>query len=53
LARYPEIEWKKIKGMRDIISHHYFDIDAEVIYDVCKNHINDLAVTIKKMLENL
>ena len=53
LGGYPEIEWKKIKGMRDIISHHYFDIDAEVIYDVCKNHINDLAVTIKKMLENL
>jgi uncharacterized protein with HEPN domain len=53
LGRYPEIEWKKIKGMRDIISHHYFDVDAEVIYDVCKNHINDLAVTIKKMLEKL
>jgi len=35
LARYPEIEWKKIKGMRDIISHHYFDVDAEVIFDVC------------------
>ena len=53
LGRYPEIEWKKIKGMRDIISHHYFDVDAEIIYDVCKNHINDLAVTIKKMLEKL
>lgn len=53
LGRYPEIEWKKIKGMRDIISHHYFDVDAEVIYDVCKNHIYDLAVTIKKMLEKL
>ena len=53
LGRYPEIEWKKIKGMRDIISHHYFDVDSEVIYDVCKNHINDLAVTIKKMLEKM
>lgn len=44
---------KKDQGLRDIISHHYFDVDAEVIYDVCKNHINDLSVTIKKMLEKL
>jgi uncharacterized protein with HEPN domain len=32
LPKYPEIEWKKVKGMRDIITHHYFDIDAEAIY---------------------
>jgi len=50
LARYPEIEWKKIKGMRDIISHHYFDVDAEVIFDVCENHFLTLNETIHKMI---
>ncbi|REL38341.1 DUF86 domain-containing protein [Rhodohalobacter sp. SW132] len=25
LSDYPGIEWKKVMGMRDIISHHYFD----------------------------
>jgi uncharacterized protein with HEPN domain len=39
LSKYPEIEWKRIKGMRDIISHHYFDVDAEIIYEVCESHI--------------
>ena len=53
LARYPEIEWKKIKGMRDIISHHYFDIDAEVIFDVCENHFETLKETIHKMMTDL
>jgi len=53
LARYPEIEWKKIKGMRDIISHHYFDIDAEVIFDVCENHLKTLKETIHKMMTDL
>jgi uncharacterized protein with HEPN domain len=53
LTRYPEIEWKKVKGMRDIISHHYFDVDAEAIYDVCDKHIKDLAVTIKRMQDEL
>ncbi|MFW6326812.1 MAG: DUF86 domain-containing protein [Bacteroidota bacterium] len=42
LSRYPEIDWKGIKGIRDIISHHYFDIDEEEIFNVCKNHIPTL-----------
>ena len=31
LLKYPAVNWKDIKGMRDIIVHHYFDIDASVI----------------------
>jgi uncharacterized protein with HEPN domain len=53
LPRYPQVDWKKAKGMRDIISHHYFEMDAEVIYDVCKNHIADLAQTISKMIKEI
>ena len=53
LARYSQVDWKKAKGMRDIISHHYFETDAEVIYDVCKDHIPELAQTIKKMIQEL
>src|SRR5574344_709134 len=34
LPNYPEIDWKGVMGMRDIIAHHYFDIDAELIYEV-------------------
>ena len=29
LPQYPNIDWKKAKGMRDIITHHYADIHAE------------------------
>lgn len=53
LARYPQVDWKKAKGMRDIISHHYFETDAEVIYDVCKNHIDELALTINKIIKEI
>ena len=52
LSGYPEIEWKKIMGMRDIISHHYFDVDADIIYDVCENHIENLAAALKKILDS-
>ena len=53
LPRYSQIDWKKAKGMRDIISHHYFETDAEVIYNVCKDHIPKLAQTSKKMIKEL
>ena len=53
LVDYPQIDWKKAKGMRDIICHHYFDVDAEVIYDVCNTKIDDLSEMIKKINEDL
>lgn len=53
LPKYPGIDWKRIKGMRDIISHHYFDVDAALIYDVCANHIGRLDETVQKMIKDL
>ena len=53
LARYPEIDWKGVKGLRDIISHHYFDVDAEVIYGICTKQVPILAETLRHMLEEL
>jgi uncharacterized protein with HEPN domain len=53
MGRYQEIEWKKIKGMRDIISLHYFDVDAEIIFAVCETQIDPLISTISKMIREL
>ena len=39
--------------MRDIISHHYFEIDAEIIFEVCQNKIKPLRDTIEKILNSL
>lgn len=52
-SRYPDIDWKGAKGLRDIISHHYFDIDAEEIYWVCEHHLQPLADTIRQMIIDL
>jgi uncharacterized protein with HEPN domain len=49
--RYPQIDWKKAKGMRDIITHHYFDLDAEIVYDVCKNEIPKLIDVVQTILD--
>jgi len=53
LPRYPQIDWKRAKGLRDIISHHYFDLNAEAIFDVCENHIEALDQTIEQIMRDL
>ncbi len=53
LVNYSAIDWKGAKAMRDIISHHYFEIDAEVIFDVCKNKIHLLIITLEKVLKDI
>ncbi|TYT73450.1 HepT-like ribonuclease domain-containing protein [Desulfobotulus mexicanus] len=50
LPRYPQVDWKKAKGMRDIISYHYFEMDADVIFDVCANRIPELVAAVHLMI---
>jgi uncharacterized protein with HEPN domain len=52
LPQYPEIEWKRIMGMRDVISHHYFDLNAEVVVLVCQKHIPALMQQVERMLRD-
>jgi len=53
LSRYDTIDWKSIKGMRDMLSHHYFDMNAEAIYNVCNDELDDLHIVIQKMLNEI
>ena len=50
---YPSVDWKKVKGMRDIITHHYFDLDAETIYTVCAEHIPEIKMIVSAILNDL
>ena len=40
-------------GLRDIITHHYFDINAEAIFDVCHTKIKPLMVVVETILSDL
>ncbi|WP_456323197.1 HepT-like ribonuclease domain-containing protein [Hydrogenimonas sp.] len=53
LEQYPQVEWRKIKGIRDFISHHYFDLDAEVIFSICQDHMDELLLTLKQIVKDL
>ncbi len=50
---YPEVDWKGVMGIRDIIAHHYFDIDESIVFDVVKNKLPGMLETINKMIEDI
>ena len=44
--------WSRIIKTRDFISHHYVDIDAETVFDICSNELEELESKII-LLKNL
>ena len=42
LTLYPSIDWREVKGVRDVIAHHYFDIDANEIFTIVNNDLESL-----------
>ncbi len=53
LKAYPQVDWKGAKGVRDVISHHYFDINADVIFALCQDRIPGLIQTLTQMIEDV
>ena len=53
LPTYPSIPWKQVKGMRDIISHHYFDVDPAQVLWIITNGITPLKTAINCFIEKL
>ena len=53
LPLYPDVPWKNVKGLRDIIAHHYFDVDAAQILWIVKNEIGPLKTAIQFFINEL
>ena len=52
-AKYPEISWQEIVGMRNKIIHEYFGIDLEIVWQSIEEDLVPLEKTVKKMSHDL
>lgn len=51
--RYPDIDWKEIAGLRDVLIHEYFGVNDERIWKTLKEDIPNLKTQIEQVLSSL
>jgi len=49
-AKYPQVEWSDMAGMRDVLIHHYFGIDYDIVWSVLQNDIPVLRHELERII---
>jgi len=52
-SRYPDLPWRDMAGLRDIIVHQYFGIKLDVIWKVVQSDVPSLVNRIREILEQM
>jgi len=50
---HPEVPWAEITGMRNILAHHYFEIDTDVVWAVVERDLPELKRKVQSILSSL
>ncbi len=51
--KYPKTPWKEISGFRDVLSHSYFGVKIERVWNIIENDLEGLKLEILKIKRDL
>ena len=51
--KYPHVDWKEMRGMRNFVTHAYFGVSLTIIWDIVVNDIPILKKQIQDIINNL
>lgn len=49
-SRYPQIPWKRIAGLRDVLIHDYLGVDISLVWRITQTYLPELKHQIDAML---
>ncbi len=53
VEQHPDVPWKNMKGMRNRITHGYFDIDLDIVWNTTQTALPQLVQRLKTLLGEL
>ena len=48
--RYPDVAWREIAGLRDVIAHTYFALDSDILWDAVERDVPSLLDAVRKII---
>ena len=48
--RYPDVAWREIAGLRDVIAHAYFALDADILWDAVERDVPALLDSVRRII---
>ncbi len=53
VARFPLVEWKSMRGMRNRLAHGYFDVNLEIVWETVKQALPVLESQLRQIQQSL
>lgn len=53
VARYPEIDWRGVRGLGDVLRHDYSIVDADTLWEILTGKVPQLAEVVRRMIGDL
>lgn len=50
--RHPDLPWREIAGMRDVVAHAYFALDLDILWDAVRNDVPTLLSRVQQMVRD-